>query len=260
MQTGISAASLYPLETEKALILLSKLGYNVFEIFINAFAELEPEYCDMLNRLQKACGFRIHSVHPFTSALESMLLFERYDRRTEEGFALYRKYMEAAKRLGAEIVALHGQRIGAGKLTDAEYYERYHKLYLMGKELGVTFAQENVRQFRSASPDFIRGMRAHLGDECAFVLDIKQAVLSGVDPHDMLETMGTQLCHVHLSDHSEKGSCLLPGEGNFDFARLRTKLDALQYTGAVITEVYRDVIADDDSLRRSKSCMDTHFL
>ena len=259
MITGISAASLYPLETEKALLHLSGLGYRHFEIFINAFSEISPEYCDRLNALQKEHGFHIRSVHPFTSALESMLLFERYDRRTEEGFGLYTEYMKAAKRIGASILVLHGQRLGAGSLSDMEYYERYHKLYRIGQTLGITVAQENVRQFRSSSPDFIKGMRDALHNECAFVFDVKQAHMSKVDPLSMLDVMGDRVCHLHLSDHTTEKSCLLPGEGSFDFTALRHKLDKIGYSGAVFTEVYRSAISNNEHLLQSRRTVESLF-
>jgi len=259
MITGISAASLYPLETEKALVHLSDLGYRHFEIFINAFSELSKEYCDCLNALQRERGFQIRSVHPFTSALESMLLFERYDRRTEEGFRLYTEYMKAAERIGASILVLHGQRLGAGSLSDMEYYERYHKLYRIGQTLGITVAQENVRQFRSSSPEFIKGMRDALQDECAFVFDVKQAHMSNIDPLSMLDAMGNRVCHLHLSDHNAEKSCMLPGEGSFDFAALRQKLNDIGYAGAVFTEVYRSAVISDEHLLRARHTVETLF-
>ncbi len=259
MITGISAASLYPLETEKALVYLSDLGYKHFEIFINAFSELSKEYCNRLNALQREHGFQIRSVHPFTSALESMLLFERYDRRTEEGYKLYSEYMKAAERIGASILVLHGQRIGAGSLSDMEYYERYHKLFKIGQTLGITVAQENVRQFRSSSPEFIKGMRDALQDECAFVFDVKQAHMSNVDPLYMLDVMGDKVCHLHLSDHNAEKSCLLPGEGTFDFNALRHKLDSIGYTGAIFTEVYRSAVISDEHLLRARHTVETLF-
>lgn len=252
MKTGISAASLYPMETESALLHLSDLGYTLFEIFFNSVYEITPEYCRLLNQLQKDYGFQIKSVHPFTSALESMLLFENYERRTAEGFEFYKRYMEAAKSLGADILVLHGQRIGSGSLSDEAYSERYHKLYLLGQTFGITVAQENVRQFRSSRPEFIQTMRRTLGKECAFVLDVKQALLSGVNSVEMCRIMGEQLVHVHLSDHTEEYTCLLPGEGNSDFLPLQKTLDELSYTGAVITEVYRNAISDDNALCRSR--------
>lgn len=251
MQTGISAASLYPMETENALIHLSGIGYTLFEIFFNALYETTPEFCDLLNKLKKERGFRIKSVHPYTSAMESMLLFERYDRRTKEGLDFYARYMEAANRIGAEILVLHGQRIGSGSLSDSEYFDRYHTLYNLGRQYGVTVAQENVRLFRSSKTDFIRRMKEELGNECAFVLDTKQAVLSGVDPLEMCGAMGDRLVHVHLSDHTADKSCLLPGEGTYDFTPLLNALTALNYSGDIITEVYRSAITDDRALEKS---------
>lgn len=259
MQTGISAASLYPMETEKALVHLSGLGYTLFEIFFNSYYETTPEFCALLNRLQEEHGFHIESVHPFTSALESMLLFERYDRRTQEGMEFYKRYMEAAKRIGAHILVLHGQRIGSGALSDTEYYARYHALYRIGQTFGVTVAQENVRQFRSAKTEFIRGMRLALGDECAFVLDTKQALMSGIEPVEMCDAMGERLVHVHLSDHTDTESCLLPGEGTCDFYPLHDRLLSLGYTGSVITEVYRAAIRNDTALKDSLSCIKSIF-
>ena len=67
----------------------------------------------------------------------------------------------------AKILVLHGQRLGAGSLSDREYCDHYRTLYRLGQSLGVTVAQENVRLFRSASPEFIAVMRRELGDECA---------------------------------------------------------------------------------------------
>lgn len=253
MRVGISAASLYPMETEKALCYLSDLGYTLFEIFFNAYCETKPDFCALLNSLRETRGFEIKSVHPFTSALESMLLFERYTRRFEEGLAFYKNYMEAARRIGAKILVLHGQRLGAGSLSDREYCDHYRTLYRLGQSLGVTVAQENVRLFRSASPEFIAVMRRELGDECAFVLDTKQAVMSGYTPAALCRAMGERLVHVHLSDHTATESCLLPGAGSFDLRAFREELRAVGYTGDVITEVYRQAIRDDAALRNALS-------
>lgn len=251
MRVGISAASLYPMETEKALCHLNDLGYTLFEIFFNAYCETQPDFCALLNGLRASRGAEIKSVHPFISSLESMLLFERYERRLEEGLTLYKNYMEAAKRVGAEILVLHGQRLGAGSLSDREYCARYRTLYRAGQALGITVAQENVRLFRSASPEFIRTMRRELGAECAFVLDTKQAVMSGYAPEQLVEAMGERLVHVHLSDHTETESCLLPGEGSFDLIAFKSALCGVGYTGDVITEVYRPSIRDDAALQKA---------
>ena len=120
MKTGISTACLYPLETEKSLELLLQLGFRLFEVFLNAEQELAPAFLKGLREKAKEYGAEFVSVHPYTSSSESLLLFGNYPRRTAEGFALYRRYLEAAAVLGAGYVVIHGQPQGHGKLSDAE--------------------------------------------------------------------------------------------------------------------------------------------
>ena len=174
MKTGVSTACLYPLEPERSLDLLLKLGYRCFEVFPNCMEELSPAYLRDLKSRADAYGAEFVSLHPFTSAMESSLLFGDYPRRTREAFDFYRRYMAAAAYLGAKYVVIHGQPQGHGKLPDEGYWQRFGELYRIGYEEGAFPAQENVRQHRGAVPAFIAGMRQYLGEDCAFVLDVKQ--------------------------------------------------------------------------------------
>lgn len=239
IQSGISTACLYPMETEEALALLLSLGYRRFEVFLNAFSELEKPFLAMLKELTEAQGATFCSVHPLTSPIESLLLFGNYPRRTEEGFRLYAKYAEAAAFLGGEYVVIHGQRRGAGFLTDREYWERFGELTRFSAGTGARPAQENVRDHKSCDPAFLRGMRDYLGEDAAFVLDVKQCRMSGFTVQETAAAMGDRLCHVHYSDCDEERPCLLPGAGNFDFSKFRLLLEELEFHGTVVTEVYR---------------------
>ena len=82
-------------------------------------------------------------------------------------------------------------------------------------------------------------MRRYLRDECAFVLDIKQAVRAGCSPFAMLEAMGEKIVHVHLSDHNREENCLPPGKGDFDFTRLFRELKKIGFQGTPVIELYR---------------------
>ena len=101
MKTGVSTACLYPLEPERSLDLLLQLGYRKFEVFPNCMEELSPAYLRDLKGRADAYGAEFVSLHPFTSAMESSLLFGDYPRRTREAFDFYRRYMAAAAYLGA---------------------------------------------------------------------------------------------------------------------------------------------------------------
>ena len=117
METGISTACLYPMETERALDLLLGLGFRRFEVFLNCESELQRPFLRELKARADEYGAVFTSVHPFTSAMESSLLFGNYPRRTAEAFAFYRRYCEAAAYLGGKYVVIHGQPLGHGALS-----------------------------------------------------------------------------------------------------------------------------------------------
>ena len=127
-------------------------------------------------------------------------MFGDYPRRTQEAFDFYRRYMAAAAYLGGKYVVIHGQPQGHGKLTDEGYWERPGQLYRLGEEEGAYPAQENVRQHRAGTVDFVAGMARYLGDSCGFVLDVKRCRMAGASIQEMARAMGKRLVHVHLSD------------------------------------------------------------
>lgn len=244
---GVSTACLYPLETEKALAELAARGIKNVEIFMNAVNELEGDIlADMLGTLKKY-GVSVKSVHPFSSPMETLFLFGNYPRRAEYLLDIYRKYFETMNRLGAKIFILHGA-ILSSKVPDDLYLERYLRLYRIGQEYGVTVVQENISYCRSGSVGFLKKMSDCLGDEVRFVLDLKQARRSGTDPFELLNVLGKKTVHLHVSDGAERSDCLPIGSGDFDFERLLRKLDALDYTGTMIVELYRENYNSYDEL------------
>ncbi len=251
MHLGISTACLYPMATEESLRRLLGRGFRLFEIFINTASELEEAYYqkELCAPLRQE-GARVISVHPFTSAFENMLFFSDYPRRTEDGLAFYRRYFEMAQQLGARYLVLHGQRnYQKSRISEEEYFARYARLFRLGKEeYGIITAQENVAAFRSEKASFIRKMRETLGDDCAFVLDIKQAVRAGEDPEKMRLAMGKNLVHVHLNDHTPEKDCLLPGKGTFCFESFFKKLRDSGYQGDGVVEVYRGDFDEESEL------------
>lgn len=253
MNLGVSTACLYPAETEKALCQLLEMGFREFEFFLNTFSETQKEYLLSLRSQVEKSGAKVLSIHPFTSAFENMLFFSDYPRRTRDGIQFYHCFFEAANLLGAKILVLHGQRnYQHSKITEEEYLENYHQLFQEGKRFGITVAQENVVNFRSEKVDFIRRMGESLGEECAFVLDIKQAVRAGESPLEMCRAMGKQLVHVHLNDHREGADCLLPGQGNFNFKNLFQILQETGYHGQGVIEVYRDNYSNPEELWQAR--------
>ena len=260
MEVGISTACLYPMETERSLELLCARGVRMVELFINAPCETTPASVRDFARIARGAGVSICSVHPYSSVLEPFFFFSDYRRRFEDALLLYEGFYHAANELGAKIVCMHGDRRG-GKLEDKTYYERFGELALHAKKFGITLAQENVAYCRSGDAAFVRAMRAYLGGEARFVLDLKQTVRAGGTALEMLEAMGEQVVHLHLSDHNGAGQdCLPPGEGCFDFPAFWARLRELGYKGAGVVELYQENYRDMDQLLQSTSWLQEQFL
>lgn len=250
MDIGISSACFYPVETKIALERVGKLGARCAEVFFNSASELNPEFVKELSRKADYYGMKAVSVHPFTSFAESFFLFSNYERRFPDTLDFYKRYFEAARILGAEVFVLHGARLNKDA-PDEECFERIGKLAEAGKEFGVTVAQENVVNFCSQSPDYLRRMRDFLKDDFKMVLDLKQAKMSGLDAFSLINEFGDSIVHLHLSDQTEDEGCLPPGEGDFDFGRMFDILRQKNFGGSAVIELYSGNYKSDEQIRDS---------
>lgn len=238
MQAGVSTACLYPQTLEEALYELALNGITHAELFINADADVTRFRVHTLRTILERYGVTCPSVHPFACPIEPMMLFSDYERRVDDMIDYYRRTFEVMQALGATYFVFHGN--DKKHAVSPEFYcERFLRLVNAGKEYGVVVAQENVERCQGGSLHFLREMSRILGDDAHFVLDVKQAVRAGESPVNMLHMLGSRVCHIHISDHGEKGDCLLLGAGTF---RIRSFLEAL-YTynadASVMLELYR---------------------
>ncbi len=251
MRIGVSSASLYPMLTEQAMELLGKNGIKNTEIFINSASELERAFVQKLAGIKNRYDMNVASIHPFSSVSEPFMIFTAYERRYKDALEEYKRYFEAMNMLGAEILVFHGDRVGS-PFPEQMYFERFEGLKRLGESFGVTVAQENVKRCKSSDAEFIKRMKDNIPD-VKFVLDVKQCVRSGVEPFALLDVMGENLAHVHLSDYTAQCDCLPVGKGVFDIQRLFCRLYELKFTGAVLLELYRDNYGDVSELIESNS-------
>ena len=250
MKIGVSTACLYPNLIEDSLRILGESGVNNTEIFLNTMSEMQPEFINELCLIKEEYGMNIASLHPFTSGYEGYMLFQNYSRRVRDCFDMYRRYFSVAARLGAKIFVLHGDKIG-GKLPVYDYCERFAKLSDVAEYEGVLLTQENVNLFRASDPDFIKQMIDNLGKKAAFTFDVKQCVRSGHSPWEIYDAMRGHIAHIHLSDHNENNDCLLPGKGEFDFAKLFRIALADGFDGSALVEVYSNAFIHNKELATS---------
>ena len=239
MDIGVSTACLYPLETEKALYELAERGIRNVELFINSVDELDGSILADIRRIISDYSLSVKSMHPFSSPMETVFLFGDYPRRTEYLIDIYKRYFEVMAEFGAKVFVLHGA-ILSSKVPDERYMERYLRLYRIGKEFGVTVAQENICYCKSSSVKFIEDMIVQLGDETRFVVDLKQARRSHIDPFRLLDIIGDKVVHLHVSDGNSGCDCMPIGKGDFNFNHLFKVLSSINYNNAMIVELYRE--------------------
>ena len=246
------------METEKALAVLAENGIKTVEIFFNANCELDGDIYGEIKRIVKENDITLLSIHPYTSAIETMTLFGDYPRRLTEIMDTYNRYFEIMNELGARIFVLHGA-LKSARLTPELYLERYSMLFELGKRHGITVAQENVSYCKSGELDFLKNMRSQLGNDCAFVLDVKQALRSGLDVFGIMDVMGGRLAHCHLSDNTPECDCIPVGKGRMDFGGFVQKLKSMNYGGGIILELYSSGFENLSELTESVSYMKGYF-
>ena len=236
MEIGISTACFYPNLTENSVDFLGKNGIKNIEIFLNSQSETNVRFLSKVKRLADSYGINIIAVHSYFCSYEPYLIFSNYERRFDDCFPFVDSLFDAGAVLGAKYAIIHGGKISGGISNDA-YFERFDILRRRGEELGVSLAQENVNLYLSSNPQFIADMKKALGNNVDFILDIKQCVRSGVEIDDMVNAMGDNLKHIHLSDHNGKSDCMLPFEGKFDFKAFLNKNETIKKATKMV-EVY----------------------
>ena len=258
MNIGVSTACMYPVETEKALLALCEAGMDTFEIFFNADCEMRGAIYNEIKSITERYSLNILSVHPYTSAVETMSLFGNYQRRVVDIMEIYKRYFAVMNELGAKVFVLHGA-LKSAECPEELYFERYLLLREEGKAFGITVAQENVSYCKSGNLEFLKKMKKSLGTDCDFVLDVKQALRSGTDCFEILNALGGSIAHCHLSDNTPEKDCVAVGKGRLDFGRFAETLKNIGYGGGIILELYKNGYRDLKDLKESVTFMKGFF-
>lgn len=248
MNIGASSACFYPLETEKAFQKICEMGFDYSEIFFNSYSELNAEFIKEIRSIKDYYGVTVTSLHPYRSFSEGYDFFSKYKRRFYDAAEDYKRFFEASAELGAKYIIMHGAK-HKSEIPLTEYAERFGELNGIARTFGCTVAHENVVDFASASPDFMRFMKEKLGKDFKAVLDVKQARRAGYEPVEFIDILGENIVHVHLSDFDGVRDCIAPCEkGLFDFVSFFTALKEKGYRGDGVVELYSDSYENKDEI------------
>lgn len=248
MDIGISTACFYPQKTEDAFLTVAKLGAKTTEIFFNSPSELEKNFIKQLCSIRDEYGIKIKSIHPFASFSEGYYFFSTYERRFSDSLEMMKKYFEAMNMLNAEFLVIHGAKKPCN-INEELYCERFSKMYELGEQFNVKVAHENVVNYCSENPLFLKQIADYMGDKFKMVLDIKQAKRTGVSPYDFLDLLGEHISHIHISDYNNEFDCITPLKGEFDFRRFSTEMKNKGYNGDYMIELYEKSYNSSEEIR-----------
>lgn len=257
MEIGVSTAIFYPEErTEDAVRLLAKEGFRVMEVFANSFFEFTEEYGEALRDIAEEENVRINSIHTVSSAFEPYL-FDAYERRRDDFFKIYKDFLDFGEIVGAKVYTFHGLiKRPHKRMTFEDVVYVYEKMVYEAGLRGISLAQENVSWCLSGDLEYLKRLKEAVKGPLKFTLDVKQAVKAGRSPYEYLDIYGSDLMNLHLNDHNDTSTCLLPGEGHFNFRTLRDKVEELGYKGPGIIEVYRENYHTLQDLAESKKVLE----
>lgn len=249
MLAGISTACFYPELTEDVLKRLCSIPVQCAEVFANCDYEVSPAYTRELRAMADDNDVQLVSLHPYSSGFEPMLFFTHYDRRFQQGRDTYKRYYEAANRLGARFVVFHGGH--PVMLDQLDFYlERYAVLIDDAKAAGVELCHENVSRCVGNSLGFFEALAKTL-PSAGIVFDLKQARRSGYDVMTFVEMFGHNIRHIHMSDCDKKNDCVPPGCGVFNIDKFLSAISNFSFDGGIIIELYRENFADFDEINKS---------
>lgn len=256
MEIGASSSCFYPMETEKSFLHVASHGFKNIEIFLNSPSETDKSFIRELKSIKDTYGVFVTSIHPYESFGEGYNFFSNYYRRYVDACENYKRFFLAAAELGAPYVVMHGAKFGA-EICDDEYAERFTKLNEIAMSLGCFMAHENVVNFSGEKPEFMAKLKQYGKENFKMVLDVKQARKSNINPTNFIDTVGSSIAHVHLSDKTTLSECAPPSpKGEFDFLRLFSLLKDVGYSGKYVIELYSNGFKTIDDLVSSAQYLD----
>lgn len=249
MKTGISTASFFNrIPTEDSFDVLQFLGVNVTEIFLNTYSEYEIDFIEQVKK--RLNGIEVHSLHVLGSQFEPEL-FSFNERVRADAEKILIKVLTAAKLLGAKYYTFHGPlqlKRWAYKIDYDSFAERLKELNAYAENFGVNISFENVHWAYGNTPEFFEEVLKRY-PSLYTTLDIKQAILGGIEPDAFLRTMGKNISTIHICDVKDKIYTALPSKGDYNFDNFFKKAAEYKLNAAVLIESYSRDYEDYDELK-----------
>lgn len=226
---ALSTASVYPEPVAAGFELAAELGYDGVELMV--WSDPVSQDVRAVDRLAQRHGMPVLAVHAPCLAVTQRVW-------GADPIVRIRRSVDAAVSLGASTVVLH---------PPFRWQRRYAAAFSgevarATEQSGVALAVENmfpVRRGRVSAVPYSPGFDPTEVGHAHYTLDLSHTAAAGSDALAMLDRMGADLTHLHLTDGSgaPRDEHLVPGYGNQPCAEVCERLTASRFTGVVVLEV-----------------------
>jgi sugar phosphate isomerase/epimerase len=229
------------------LACMRQLGCTVVQAYRNPQAGVTADQMrDYIAAGQMPCD-SLHGL--YGDHLDPSCLDEQSRARAVETF---REEGRLVKRLGGDIVVIHGAGMAGDRALDAPQRKQrldqlarsIEQLGHFGREIQVRYAFENLPAYHAlcSSVGELTRLLIDVGaPNTGLCFDTGHAHMVMGAPEGLDQTRG-QTIYVHFCDNSgQADEHLMPGQGTLDLPRLARKLHEIDYAGTVMLEVFHPV-------------------
>jgi len=237
MRISFSTAALYPRDTIEALEIIKDCGINYAELMPQDISETTTDFAKEI--LGKDISIKVSSIH-FPLILSSFY-YSCYPKMQTTTRKIIDGLIETAELLGVEIIVSHGLPLFKDGYKEKLFYptilENINYLANKADEKGINIALENGPNYNTRTPfshnDFIKEFsQKNIGA----VIDTTESCEAHQDIFDFLKNVDN-IIHLHISDFAKiKGKHLILGEGEINWGRFFSELNAKKFNGYVVIE------------------------
>lgn len=232
---SFSTGGLYPRLSFEALRLIEGAGYPIAEFMPQCTYETTPEFAKEVKKL----GVKIDSIH--YPLVFFGILYNPYPGMVLESKIYTDNLVNMGYEMGTQVIVIHP--VGTENNIDPAVLENLVYLCEVSEKSGIQVVLENHPR-GGRTPEELSAAAEIIGyKKMRLMMDVTESWECNVDPLDFVQKL--DLAHLHLSDFSDKGKHLPPGEGDMQWQDIFTALKRKNYSGSYVIEpIWRYYIED----------------
>ncbi|MCK5201197.1 MAG: sugar phosphate isomerase/epimerase, partial [Spirochaetales bacterium] len=209
-----------------ALRLIENAGYTIAEFMPQCTYETTPEFAKEVRKLDVT----VDSIH--YPLVFFGILYNPYPGMVKEAKVFNNNLINMGSEMGTRVIVIHP--VGTGSTIDPAVLESLVYLCEISKTAGIKIVLENHPKGGRTAEELTAAAKMIGHNNLELMLDVTESWECDVDPLEFVNKL--DLAHLHLSDFSERGKHLPPGEGDVKWNEFFAVLKRKDYSGSYVIE------------------------